>query len=68
VSAPNSSRKPFDPRQHATIKWTRSRQCFGTLSAEIPPVRQLIKAKDVALKLGVSISWVVFDRNLGKYS
>jgi predicted DNA-binding transcriptional regulator AlpA len=27
--------------------------------AEIPPVRQLIKAKDVALKLGVSISWVI---------
>jgi predicted DNA-binding transcriptional regulator AlpA len=27
--------------------------------AEIPPVRQLIKAKDVALKLGVSVSWVI---------
>ena len=26
---------------------------------EIPPVRQLIKAKDVALKLGVSVSWVI---------
>jgi predicted DNA-binding transcriptional regulator AlpA len=28
-------------------------------TAEIPPVRQLIKAKDVALKLGVSVSWVI---------
>jgi hypothetical protein len=27
--------------------------------AEIPPVRQLIKAKDVAVKLGVSVSWVI---------
>jgi hypothetical protein len=26
---------------------------------EIPPVRQLIKAKDVALKLGGSVSWVI---------
>jgi predicted DNA-binding transcriptional regulator AlpA len=26
---------------------------------EIPPVRQLIKAKDVAMKLGVSVSWVI---------
>jgi len=27
--------------------------------AEVPPIRQLIKAADVARKLGVSISWVV---------
>ena len=46
-------------RQHATIKWTRSRQCFGTLSGRDSTVRQLIKAKDVALKLGVSVSWVI---------
>jgi hypothetical protein len=32
---------------------------FGHFPAEIPPVRQLIKAKDVALKLGVSVSWVI---------
>jgi predicted DNA-binding transcriptional regulator AlpA len=29
------------------------------LPTAIPPVRQLIKAKDVALKLGVSSSWVI---------
>jgi len=28
-------------------------------AVEIPPVRQLMKAKDVALKLGVSVSWVI---------
>ena len=27
--------------------------------AEVKPIRQLIKAADVARKLGVSISWVV---------
>ena len=26
---------------------------------EAPPIRQLVKAKDVANKLGVSISWVI---------
>jgi len=28
-------------------------------SVQIPSVRQLIRAKDVALKLGVSVSWVI---------
>jgi hypothetical protein len=26
---------------------------------ETPPIRQLVKARDVAKKLGVSISWVI---------
>ena len=30
-----------------------------TAIAEVKPIRQLIKAADVARKLGVSISWVV---------
>jgi hypothetical protein len=29
------------------------------VTAEVKPIRQLIKAADVARKLGVSISWVV---------
>jgi predicted DNA-binding transcriptional regulator AlpA len=32
---------------------------LGHFPAEIPPGRRLIKAKDVALKLGVSVSWVI---------
>lgn len=30
-----------------------------TLAAETRPIRQLVKARDVAKKLGVSISWVI---------
>ena len=30
-----------------------------TVSMEIRPIRQLVKARDVAKKLGVSISWVI---------
>jgi hypothetical protein len=29
------------------------------VSVEIQPIRQLVKASDVAKKLGVSISWVI---------
>ena len=29
------------------------------VSGEIQPIRQLVKARDVATKLGVSISWVI---------
>ena len=29
------------------------------VGVEVPPIRQLVKAKDVANKLGVSISWVI---------
>lgn len=30
-----------------------------TLAVETRPIRQLVKARDVAKKLGVSISWVI---------
>jgi predicted DNA-binding transcriptional regulator AlpA len=30
-----------------------------SVGVEIQPIRQLVKAKDVAKKLGVSISWVI---------
>jgi predicted DNA-binding transcriptional regulator AlpA len=30
-----------------------------TVAAETQPIRQLIKARDVAKKLGVSVSWVI---------
>jgi hypothetical protein len=30
-----------------------------SVSVEIRPIRQLVKARDVATKLGVSISWVI---------
>jgi hypothetical protein len=30
-----------------------------TIAVETRPIRQLVKAKDVAAKLGVSISWVI---------
>jgi hypothetical protein len=30
-----------------------------TVALEGRPIRQLVKAKDVATKLGVSISWVI---------
>ncbi len=32
---------------------------FQSVGVEIQPIRQLVKARDVAKKLGVSISWVI---------
>jgi hypothetical protein len=32
---------------------------LASVGVEIQPIRQLVKARDVAKKLGVSISWVI---------
>jgi predicted DNA-binding transcriptional regulator AlpA len=32
---------------------------LSPVGIEIPPIRQLVKAREVAKKLGVSISWVI---------
>jgi hypothetical protein len=32
---------------------------LSVVAVETPPIRQLVKAKDVANKLGVSVSWVI---------
>jgi predicted DNA-binding transcriptional regulator AlpA len=44
--------------QHATCERNRTGEHLTDRHSEVKPIRQLIKVREVARKLGVSISWV----------
>ena len=52
----------MSPRENTTLR-ANGVELRTTLPAsivgEVLPIRQLVKAKDVAKKLGVSVSWVI---------